>query len=199
MTYEQAKEMVKGRLSAKRYRHTLNVKKVAVELAGRYGADPEKAALAAILHDSAKELPKAELLQIFRENAIIAENAEQRPPQVWHGLAAAILCQTKWGVTDPEILSAIRCHTTGKPGMNKLDKIIYLADMTSAERDYPGVEELRTLEREDLDLALCRALERTLAFVEQSGKPVDPVSAAALEDVRAQLAVRTGKTREVQQ
>jgi HD superfamily phosphohydrolase YqeK len=83
--------------------------------------------------------------------------------------------------------------------MNKLDKIIYLADMTSAERDYPGVEELRTLEREDLDLALCRALERTLAFVEQSGKPVDPVSAAALEDVRAQLAVRTGKTREVQQ
>ena len=81
--------------------------------------------MAAILHDSAKELPKQELLQIFADNAIIAENAPARPSPVWHGIAAAILAETQWGITDPEILSAIRCHTTGKPGMSKLDKIIY--------------------------------------------------------------------------
>lgn len=113
-------------------------KKMAVKLARRWGTDPEKAAMAAILHDSAKELPKQELLQIFADNAIIAENAPARPSPVWHGIAAAILAETQWGITDPEILSAIRCHTTGKPGMSKLDKIIYLADMTSAERDWPA-------------------------------------------------------------
>ena len=116
MTCKEAKALVKSRLSDKRYRHTINVKKMAVALAERWGADPEKAELAALLHDSAKELPKAELLQIFADNAIIANNAAQRPAPIWHGLAAAILCQTQWGVTDPEILSAIRCHTTGKPG-----------------------------------------------------------------------------------
>lgn len=184
MTIEEAKKMVKGRLSAKRYRHTLNVKKMAVQLAERYGADPEKAALAAILHDSAKELPDAELLQIFKDNAIIADNAETRPTPIWHGIAAAILAQTQWGVTDPDILSAIRCHTTGKVGMGLLDKILYLADMTSAERDYPGVEELRREEMENLDLALCHALERSMEFVQEKGAPLDPESVAALQDAR---------------
>lgn len=190
MTCKEAKALVKSRLSDKRYRHTINVKKMAVALAERWGADPEKAELAALLHDSAKELPKAELLQIFADNAIIANNAAQRPAPVWHGLAAAILCQTQWGVTDPEILSAIRCHTTGKRGMGLLDKILYLADMTSAERDFPGVEHLRELEFQDLDKALCEALEQSLQFVRESGKPVDPESQAALEDVRAALARR---------
>ncbi|MDD4850731.1 MAG: bis(5'-nucleosyl)-tetraphosphatase (symmetrical) YqeK [Gemmiger sp.] len=188
MTCEDAKKMVKQRLSAKRYRHTLNVEKMAVALAQHYGADTEKAALAALLHDSAKELPKEQLLQIFKENAIIAENAPQCPPPVWHGYAAAILCQTQWQVADPEILSAIRCHTTGKPNMSLLDKILYMADMISAERDYPGVEELRRLAFENLDIALCRALERTLQFVEEEGKTVDPQSAAALAYIRACLA-----------
>lgn len=190
MTCKEAKALVKGRLSDKRYRHTINVKKMAVALAERWGADPEKAELAALLHDSAKELPKAELLQIFADNAIIANNAAQRPAPIWHGLAAAILCQTQWGVTDPEILSAIRCHTTGKPGMSKLDKILYLADMTSAERDYPGVEDLRKLEFEDLDQAICEALEQSIRFVREGGKPVDPESQAALDDVRRSLDAR---------
>ena len=190
MTCKQARALVKSRLSDKRYRHTINVQKMAVALAERWGADPEKAELAALLHDSAKELPKAELLQIFADNAIIADNAARRPAPIWHGIAAAILCQTQWGVTDPEILSAIRCHTTGKPGMGKLDKILYLADMTSAERDYPGVEALRKLEFEDLDRALCAALEQCIQFVAESGKPVDPESRAALDDARRQLAAR---------
>lgn len=185
MTQEQARALVKERLSEKRYKHTINVKKMAVKLARRYGADEEKAAIAALLHDSAKELPKAEMLQIFADNAIIAKNAAQRPAPVWHGYAASILCQTQWGVHDPQILSAIECHTTGKRGMTLLDKIIYMADMTSAERDYPGVEILRAEEAENLDLALCHALEQSIAFVREKGKPLDPDTVAALEDARA--------------
>ena len=174
MTVDEAKALVKSRLSEKRYKHTINVKKMAVKLAKRYGADEEKAALAALLHDSAKELPKAEMLQIFADNAIIA-----------NGYAASVLCQTQWGVTDPEILSAIECHTTGKQNMSLLDKIIYMADMTSAERDYPGVEALRAEEMQNLDLALCHALEQSIAFVREKGNPLDPDTVAALDDARA--------------
>lgn len=94
---------------------------------------------------------------------------------MWHGYAASILCQTQWGVTDPEILSAIECHTTGKQNMSLLDKIIYMADMTSAERDYPGVEALRAEEMQNLDLALCHALEQSIAFVREKATHWTPI------------------------
>lgn len=183
MNLKEAKALARRSMGDKRYQHTLNVKKMAVKLAKLYGADPEKAALAALLHDCAKERPKEELLQIIRENAIMAENAEKRPCPVWHGICAAILARTQWGVTDEEVLSAVACHTTGKPGMGLLDKILFLADMTSAERDYPGVEELRKLECKDLDLAMIEGLEQTIRFVEQGKKEVDPMSRAAYNDL----------------
>lgn len=184
MTEQKARRLAKKRLSAKRYQHTLNVRRMAVKLAKRWGADPEKAALAALLHDTAKELPREEMLQILNDNAIMAENAQNRPSPVWHGICAAILAQTQWGVEDEEVLSAIRCHTTGKPGMSLLDEIVFLADMTSAERDYPEVDYLRKLEKEDVHRAMREALEMNLHWLEESGKPVDEETRAALEDLR---------------
>ena len=184
MTEQKARRLAKKRLSAKRYQHTLNVRRMAVKLAKHWGADPEKAALAALLHDTAKELPREEMLQILNDNAIMAENAQNRPSPVWHGICAAILAQTQWGVEDEEVLSAIRCHTTGKPGMSLLDEIVFLADMTSAERDYPEVDYLRKLEKEDVHRAMREALEMNLHWLEESGKPVDEETRAALEDLR---------------
>lgn len=184
MTEQKARRLAKKRLSAKRYQHTLNVRRMAVKLAKRWGADPEKAALAALLHDTAKELPREEMLQILNDNAIMTENAQNRPSPVWHGICAAILAQTQWGVEDEEVLSAIRCHTTGKPGMSLLDEIVFLADMTSAERDYPEVDYLRKLEKEDIHRAMREALEMNLHWLKESGKPVDEETRAALEDLR---------------
>lgn len=184
MTEQKARRLAKKQLSAKRYQHTLNVRRMAVKLAKRWGADPEKAALAALLHDTAKELPREEMLQILNDNAIMAENAQNRPSPVWHGICAAILAQTQWGVEDAEVLSAIRCHTTGKPGMSLLDEIVFLADMTSAERDYPEVDYLRKLEKKDIHQAIREALEMNLHWLEESGKPVDEETRAALEDLR---------------
>ena len=184
MTEQKARRLAKKRLSAKRYQHTLNVRRMAVKLAKRWGADPEKAALAALLHDTAKELPREEMLQILNDNAIMAENAQNRPSPVWHGICAAILAQTQWGVEDEEVLSDIRCHTTGKPGMSLLDEIVFLADMTSAERDYPEVDYLRKLEKKDIHQAMREALEMNLHWLEESGKPVDEETRAALEDLR---------------
>ena len=162
MNQKQAKELVRSRLSDKRYEHTLNVKKMAVKLAKRHGVDENRAALAALLHDAAKE---------------------ERPNPVWHGICAAILARTQWGVEDEAILSAIACHTAGKAGMSKLDKVVYLADMTSKERDWPGVGKLRKLELKDLDAAMLAALRQTNDFVLSQGKPLDPESAAAYEDI----------------
>ena len=114
----------------------------------------EQAALAALLHDAAKELPKDEMRAIMQAYPEYAQGGEARPTPVWHGICAAILARTEWGVTDEAVLSAIACHTAGKAGMTQLDKILYLADMTSAERDWPGVEKLRKLEMKDLDAAM---------------------------------------------
>lgn len=180
MTYQQAEDMVRQTLSPKRFQHTMNVKNLAVRMAQHYGVDTEKTALAAILHDSAKELPRTELLQIMQDNAIIKKGTQNRPEPVWHGICAAILAKTQWNVQDEEILSAIACHTTGKENMSKLDKILFLADMTSAERDYPGVEELRSLEMRNLDKAMIQALKMTISFVEQKNAAADPESAKAL-------------------
>ena len=190
MNLKQAKELVRGRLSDKRYEHTINVKKMAVKLAKRYGADKEKAALAAILHDSAKEISKDEMREIMRQYPQYAEGGEIRPTPVWHGICASILARTQWGVEDEAILSAIACHTAGKPGMSKLDKIVYLADMTSAERDWPGVNKLRKLELKDLDAAMLAALKQTNDFVLSQGKPLDPVSKAAYDDIKARVNAR---------
>ena len=187
MNLKQAKELVRSRLSDKRYEHTINVKKMAVKMAKHYGEDPDRAALAALLHDSAKEISKDEMREIMRRYPQYAEGGEQRPAPVWHGVCASILARTEWGVTDEQVLSAIACHTAGKPGMTRLDKIIYLADMTSAERDWDGVDTLRKLEMQDLDEAMLWALEHTSAFVQQQGKTLDPMSQAAYEDIRAHL------------
>lgn len=192
MNLKQAKEFVRSRLSDKRYEHTINVKKMAVKLAKHYGADEEQAALAALLHDAAKEISKDEMCAIMQAHPEYAEGGEARPTPVWHGVCASILARTEWGVTDEAVLSAIACHTAGKPGMTQLDKILYLADMTSAERDWPGVEKLRKLELKDLDAAMLAALKQTNDFVLSQGKPLDPMSKAAYEDILAHSA-QTGE------
>ncbi len=194
MTLKQAKELVRSRLSDQRYEHTLNVKKMAVKLAKCYGADEEQAALAALLHDAAKEISKDEMRAVMRAYPEYAEGGEARPTSVWHGICAAILARTEWGVEDEAVLSAIACHTAGKPGMSRLDKILYLADMTSAERDWSGVNKLRRLERNDLDAAMLVALKQTNDFVLSQGKPLDPMSKAAYEDIQAQVEARAGTT-----
>lgn len=190
MDLKQAKELVRSRLSDKRYEHTINVKKMAVKLAKHYGTDPEQAALAALLHDAAKELPKDEMRAIMQAYPEYAQGGEARPTPVWHGICAAILARTEWGVTDEAVLSAIACHTAGKAGMTQLDKILYLADMTSAERDWPGVNKLRKLELKDLDAAMLAALKQTNDFVLSQGKPLDPVSKAAYDDIKARVNAR---------
>ncbi len=190
ITIEAAKALAKRTLSQRRYEHTLNVRRLAVRLAKIHHVDVEKAALAALLHDIAKEMPKDQMLQLFSENAIISGNIAQRLFPVWHGHAAAILARTQYGVDDEEILSAIRCHTTGRSGMTPLDKVIYLADMASEERSYPEAEQLRARAEKNLDAAVLDGLGMTIAWNKQQGKQLDPETLEAYAFERARMLAR---------
>ena len=184
ITEQEAKRLARKNLSQARYEHTLNVCRLATELARRNGVEVKKAALAALLHDIAKELPRSALLQIFAENVIIAQDVALRPLPVWHGVAAAILAQTQYDVQDADILSAIACHTTGKADMSVLDKIIYMADMASEERTYPEAATLRKAALEQLDKATVQGLGMSIHWLKAEGKPVDKATLEAYASLK---------------
>ena len=187
MRAAKAKELASAMLSGQRLAHTANVAVLARELAGLYGADEEKAEAAAWLHDIMKEHSRETLLQMAVQDDIISEWFAHNPPPTWHGPAAALYLRTVHGCEDDELLAAIAGHTTGRAGMDLLEKIIYLADAASAERDDPGVDALRRLARQDLDDAVLAAMERTLSFLQETGRPIGE------ETLRAMQSLRQGK------
>ena len=187
-TLEAAAAAVRANLSEKRWLHTCAVCRQAAALAVRWGADAEKAELAALLHDYLKETSDAELLQIYADNVIISSNGNALPLHsrsraAWHGICAALVLPERFGVHDAQIISAVDCHTCGKAGMSVLDKVLYLADMTGDDRSFPGVEELRILAMQDLDAAMRRALHSTVEHVTACGGELDGESLAALRDL----------------
>ena len=145
---------LRQRLSNARFAHTLGVEQVAVDLAVRNGVDMHRTATAALLHDYAKELPKAELLALAERFGIAVDPVYQASPGLLHGPVAARLVQQDFGISDAEVLAAICNHTVGRAGMTMMEKIVYLADMIEPLRDFPGVEALRALARQDLDAGM---------------------------------------------
>lgn len=183
---DYCRSLAQKTLSERRYTHTCNVAQLAAALAKQYGADPQKAEIAGYLHDICKEMPKAQMLQMLHENAIITDNADQKPVGVWHAAAAMIYSKDTLHIEDEEILNAIRYHTSARAGMTKLDKIIYMADMCSAERDYKEVGELRVLLQQNLDTAITRALELSLQWLTEEKRDIDTDSIAALDWMKQQ-------------
>ncbi len=143
--YTKVRKLLRSKLDDYRFIHSLGVADSARELAKIYGADEEKAYLAGLLHDVAKNVPKDEQLQMMEKAGIILSPAEKNNPKLWHAIAGECYLRCEMGITDPEILGSVRYHTTGKAGMNLLEKIIYVADYISAERNYPDVDVMRDL------------------------------------------------------
>jgi predicted HD superfamily hydrolase involved in NAD metabolism len=173
MDRKTALQLVKPHLTDHRYQHTLGVMETAISLSNRYGADPKKAELAAIFHDYAKFRPKEEMRQIIidkKMNPLLLEyNSE-----LWHAPVGAFLAEKEAGITDIEILDAIRYHTSGRPEMTTLDKIIYLADYIEPGRHFPGIEEVREMAKENLTAALIQAMKNTIIFLLKKNQPVFP-------------------------
>ncbi|MBQ9942419.1 MAG: bis(5'-nucleosyl)-tetraphosphatase (symmetrical) YqeK [Christensenellaceae bacterium] len=170
---------IKERLDEKRIRHTLGVEKMALAMAERFGADEAAAQTAALLHDAAKKIKKQEKRDLAQIYNIRTDDITMVQPDLLHGPLAAKMVKQQLGIADEDILNAICYHTTGRAGMSKLEKIIYLADLIEEGRSFPGVEQLRALAEEDLDKALLAGMRHVLLYVIGRGELVHPDSVIA--------------------
>ena len=158
-------------LKHKRIPHVLGTEQEAIRLAERYGADVEKARVAALLHDCTKKLDMPAQLALCGQYGIALDELEQRALKLLHSKTGAAIARDVFGVDD-EIYSAIWYHTTGHADMTTLEKIIYLADYIEPSRDFPGVDTLRKVCYEDLDKGLLLGLEMTIEEMTAMGNPV---------------------------
>jgi nicotinate-nucleotide adenylyltransferase len=174
---QNLKKTLSSVLNPSRYSHTLGVAQTAAHLASLYGADAEKAYLSGLLHDCAKCYSDEELLSRCQEEKIPVTESEQKAPQLLHAKYGAWLAEHEYGVTDKEICAAIACHTTGKPGMNLLEKIIFAADyLEPGRKQAPHLNVLRKLAETDLDMTILCILQDTLEYLQEKNSAIDPMT-----------------------
>ena len=170
--YNKEAELLKTRLTKKRYFHSLSVAKEAVRLAEKYGYDTEKSFYAGLMHAVCKDMDPKEQLQLFNQFDIMLDNIEKNAPKLWHAILGATYLERALGISDKEILNAIRYHTTARANMGLLEKLIYLADFTSEDRDYNGVDSMRKYVDVSLEKAMLEALEFSVEDLKAKGCPV---------------------------
>ena len=180
---DEIKEILSQTLSPSRYRHTLGTADMAVRYAKLLGADPERAYLAGIIHDCVKNYSNEELLKEARRYGLPIDEVSQKNAHLLHGAVGAAHAKEVFGVTDGEILSAVSCHTTGKPNMTKLEKILFLADLTEENREYEFVAEIRETAFLDFDKALIMAYDSTIQFVLRQEGLLHPDTVYARNDL----------------
>ena len=189
VNYERFDKVLRARMSEKRYIHSFNVAVEAQRLANKYGADPEKARLAGMLHDITKETNGNEQLVIINNSGIDLNEVESMSPKLWHAIAGAAFVRDVMGITDEDIFNAIRYHTSGRVNMSLLEKCIFIADFTGAERDYDGVEEMRLLSNKSLEDAMAFGLSFSISDLAKRRLAIDPNSLACYNE----SVLKTGK------
>lgn len=176
-TILKMQKKVKRYLDKDRYDHTIGVMHTAGCLAMRYGANLEQALTAGLLHDCAKCVLADEKIKLCEKNHIEISDAEYKNPGLLHAKLGAFFARKKYGIENEEILRSIESHTTGRPNMSLLDKIIYIADYIEPGRDVaPNLPEVRALAFVDIDACLYRILEDTLAYLAEKGATLDPAT-----------------------
>ena len=182
---EEAQAFARSWLSEGRYEHTLRVADTAEDLAVAHDLDANRARLAALLHDAAREPGPEGFLELADKWRLQVGDLERQSPKLLHGPVAAELARRELGIEDEEVLEAIRAHTTGRPGMGPLALVLYVADKIEPARDYPSVGRLRKLAREDLNEAAAESLRRAIAHNEGRGKATHPASIKTLDWLEA--------------
>lgn len=177
---EELEPVVLGLLKPDRVAHVLGCRDTAIELAKHWGADPTDAARAGILHDITKALSGSLQLTLCQQYGTILDKFSTENPKTLHALTGALVARRIFGESEM-VVDAIRYHTTGKPDMTLLQKIIYVADYMEPNRDFSGVEELRRLAYSNISQAVKLGLEMTLSMLRQQGREISPASEKALE------------------
>jgi len=180
---EEYVEVIRKRLFEKRFNHSLNVAKEAVRLAKKYGANEKKAEIAGLLHDVMKNTePKEQLAYMMSKNYPITE-LELSSDKLWHAMSGSCFVKNELCIEDDDILNAIRYHTTARAGMSLLEKIIYLADFTSEERDYNGVEDMRRAVDKSLEFAMMEALKFSISDLARREMAIHPDTLGAFNEI----------------
>ena len=170
---QQLLDLMQDRLSAKRFQHCLGVEQAARRLAQLNDYSLEKAGLAGLLHDYAKELSDSDFLALIDKYSLDPD-LKNWGNNIWHGKVGIYKIQEDLGLTDAEILKAIEDHTTGSHQMTTLDKIVYVADYIEDNRDFPGVNQARQIAEQSLDKAVAYETARTLAHLIERKLPIYP-------------------------
>ena len=165
-------EILKTRLTPQRLYHSICVAEQAKHLAEKFGGDSEKAYTAGLIHDVMRYEPVEKMLELIENDGQILTDSEKNITVTLHAIAGEVFLRKELGVTDNEILSAVRWHTTGKEDMSLLEKIIYVADLTSEDREYPDILEVRAMAEESLDKTCLRGLSFT---IEDNAKKCRPI------------------------
>ena len=176
---EYLRKIAKSMTTDDRFFHTIAVEQEAAKLAVQYGADPQKAAACGILHDVCKNMPFDLMLQLVADSGIITDIPFKCQPQLLHGYAGSVYMQSKLKIDDEDMIAAVRYHTTARAGMSKLEKIIYLADLTSADRTYPDVQILRDITSRSLEEGMRYSLRYIVCRLVKDGNYLCKDTAAA--------------------
>ena len=177
MDFSTIKKKLKKELDKERYEHTKGVMYTACCLAMANEYNIDKAMLAGLLHDCAKCIPNDEKIKICNDNNILINDAELSNPGLLHAKVGSYIAETKYNITDPDILHAIKVHTTGCPEMNILDKILYIADYIEPKRDIaPRLDYIRKIAFEDLDTCIAEILYDSLHYLSGQNKSIDPMT-----------------------
>lgn len=175
-------------LDKKRYAHTLGVAYTAVSLAMAHGTDMYNAYLAGLLHDNAKCISSEKKRKLCKKYDIVLNEAEDKNPDLLHAKLGAIRAREKYHVEDRAVLEAIKYHTTGKPAMTELEKIIYIADYIEPNRKMlPGLPEIRATAFRDLNRAMVLILKNTLAYLREKEVFIDPMTLKTYEYYKEEI------------
>ena len=173
--FKELKEIVKSKMSLKRFTHTLGVVEMSEKLAKTYNADIEKCKVAALLHDICKEMDMEYIKNICKNNfmnELSEEDLENN--EILHGFAGAYYVKNELGIDDKEILSAIKYHTVGEKNMTLVEKIVYIADAIEYGRNYPSVVKIREETFKNLDRGILMEIEHKEKYLESIGKKSHP-------------------------
>ena len=197
MEIKKIRKRLKKLLDRDRYHHTVGVCYTAMSMAMRYGLDLYAAGLAGILHDCGKYGTPEEIRQRCLDQEIEISADEEENPGLLHAKLGAFYAARLYGVEDREVLHAIRYHTTGRPGMSALEKIIFIADYIEPHRDRaPRLEQVRREAFCDLDRTIVMITEDTLGYLEKKGVPVDGLTRETYQYYVNVLKEKEGRTEE---
>lgn len=174
MSIDEIKKNLKRMLTPRRYGHCVKVMEAAVMLAQKYGEDTGKAAIAGLVHDCAKGLKDEDIFRLCEKYRINTDKVMRKQPELLHGLVGSFLARDLFGIECPRILAAISGHTMGRPGMDKLGSIIFIADYIEENRDYPGVDDIRRAAEESLEKAIIIGIDNTIRHVLDKGWMLHP-------------------------